>query len=420
MTRDSRANRLLVLTQHYQPEPNFITTDVAQRLSQHSEVIVVTAHPNYPKGKFFPGTRCWWPEKRREGAVTVWRLPFFPDHSLSPYRRALSYLSFTIVAALFAPFVAWGARTVWVYQGPFTTAIAALWFKAVHGARIVYTAADLWPESMLATGVARTGLVVDMMFLYRRMINRAADLIICCTTGTRDRYELDGIPASRLSYVPVWVDGIGKSNPEYEPARQNLVYAGNLGPAQKLDTLIRAAARLHKDSVPILVDIYGSGASEEELKSLARELDAANVFFHGRVTPADAFRHSGEAFAQVVSLQPSRMFRMTVPSKLSFAFAAAAPILYGLEGEAAALAEASGGALRFDAEDPDSLVDAVLTLLARSPQQRREMRANLREYYDNNFAAPTLLSRYMDLVSPRRVMPSPVAGLVERIHADPT
>jgi colanic acid biosynthesis glycosyl transferase WcaI len=359
--------------------------------------------------------RPWWPRRTEENGVVVWRVPMIPDHSSSPLRRMISYLSFTFCAALLAPFVGGRPRTVWVYQTPFTSALAALWFRLAYGSRLVFTCADLWPESMGAVGAVRTEApLMRALFAYSRWINRFADHIVCSTRSMLDRFAADGIARERLSYVPVWVDGSPRS--EALPAAPShrvgevptVVYAGNLGPAQALETLVEAAAELKRRGREVHFAMYGSGGSEAELRALADRLGADNVRFPGRVEPAESFALCSRAFAQVVCLRPTPLFRMTVPSKLAFSFAAGAPVLYALEGEAARVAADSGGALPYQALDAGSLADAVEALLDTPVEERTRMRGRLREYFRENFAPDALLDRYQELLA------SPLARPVSR------
>jgi colanic acid biosynthesis glycosyl transferase WcaI len=401
MPNRSRRGRALVVTQLYRPEPNFITADVAEALAAHARVTVVTAHPNYPAGRFFPGTRWWRPVRTEENGVTVWRLPFFPDHSTSKVRRFLSYLSFTLAAALFAPFVAGRPRVVWVYQTPFTVGLATLWFRLVCRSRVVFTYADLWPESLSATGVAPRGPVLRLLFAYSRWINRVPDLLICSTRSTLRRFLDDGVPAAKLVFVPVWVDGTPRGEipaAAREGEVPSVVYAGNLGLCQGLETVVEAAAELRRRGRRVRFDFYGDGASADGLRELAARTEADNVAFHGRVDPSVAFSASASAAAQVVCLLPSPFFRMTIPSKLPFSFAAGAPVLCGLQGESAELAEASGGGFVYDAEDASSLADAVERVLALAPAERAATRERLRGFFREHFAPEHLIQRYVDLV----------------------
>lgn len=392
---------VLIITQYFRPEPNFITADVAQMLAGSRKVTVITAHPNYPHGRFYSGVRWWLPSKTSEGGVIVWRLPMVPDHSNSMVRRLVSYFSFLAIAVLFAPLVAGRPQVVWVYQTPFTSALVALWFKWVYGSRLVYTCADLWPESFTATGVAKQGLLVRLLLAYRRWINGLADEVICSTRGMLTRFASEGVSPHRMHFVPVWVDGSGQSLPPVAVGGEGIpriVYAGNLGPAQALDTVVHAAAELEKRGVRVAFDFYGSGSSERELKVLTQSLGASNVHFHGRVAPTDVFEISARAFAQVVSLRSTPLFRMTIPSKLPFSFAAASPVLYGLEGESAEIAQASGGAIAFKSSDPLSLVAAVSALLALTPVEHAQMRHRLRAYYEEHFSREKLLRRYREVL----------------------
>jgi colanic acid biosynthesis glycosyl transferase WcaI len=397
----SRRPRFLVLTQHYEPESGFITADVARELAAVGDVTVVTAHPNYPLGRFFPGSRAWWPRRSLDGSVVVWRLPFFPDHSTSVFRRGLSYISFAVMAAIIAPFVAGRPDVVWAYHGPFTTALAALWFRWVLRARMVITSADLWPESLHATQVMQPSPVLRALYAYSRWINRQAHLIICATRGTLARFRSDGVADARLEFVPVWVGGIPESLasiPARNPRDQRIVYAGNLGPAQQLETVIRAAALVRGSHPDLRFDLFGAGASEESLKALAAQLGAVNVTFGGRIPPDEAFRASATAFAQIVCLRRTALFRMTLPSKLAFAIAAGSPILSGLEGEAAAVADESGAAFAFNAESPESLVAAIDRVCALDDAQRNSIAAGARAFYRTRFARRALLDRYRSLL----------------------
>lgn len=394
---EGKRRRVLVITERFWPEPNFITADVAQRLAREADVTVVAPHPSYPRGRFYEGTRWWWPVRTVERGCTVWRVPFFPSQSLSSVRRAASYLSFALMAALTAPIVARDADVVWVYHGPFTAALAALWFRVVRRARLVITAADLWPESLTGAGVAPPAMLMRVLHAYSRWINSFAHHVICATEGTARRCAADGIPPDRLSVVPVWIPGVQDMTPAHAAAASSghdVVYAGNLGPAQQLDTLIRAAALLARDMPSVQVHLYGSGASEQDLRSLAQQLGATNVHFHGRVAADEAFARASSAAVQVVSLRRSPAFRATVPSKLSQCFAAATPFVYGLEGDAAEVARRSRGGVPFDPDDPLSLADAIRSILRVPDAERLALRQQLRRHYESEYSPAVLLEEY--------------------------
>jgi colanic acid biosynthesis glycosyl transferase WcaI len=418
-TNSRTAPEVLVLTMLYRPEPNFITADVAESIAEWARVTVVTAHPNYPLGRFHEGTRRpWLPQRSVENGVVVWRLPMFPDHSNSKLRRLISYLSFTAAAVLIAPFVARRPSVVWVYQTPFTVALAGLWFKWLRGARLVYTCADHWPESFGAAGVMNSGLLMGALLRCRAWINRRADRIICATESMIRSFAADGVPRERFRHIPVWVDASPRQPLPTAPAEaeRTVVYAGNLGPAQALDTVIRTAAELQRRGVQVTFDFYGTGSEEKSLRTLAGELNAGNVRFHGQIDSQRAFQVCEAALAQLVSLRPSPLFAMTVPSKLPFSFAAGAPILYALQGEAAELAERSGGGVPFDSANPTSLVSAVERLLGLSQEERGEMRLRLRSFFRTHFDPRALLAAYDEALKGPWPHAAPSAGREALAH----
>jgi colanic acid biosynthesis glycosyl transferase WcaI len=225
-----------------------------------------------------------------------------------------------------------------------------------------------------------------------------------------------GIPQERLAVIPVWIDGtraVEQQRLQTFVEVPRIVYAGNLGPAQGLETVIRAAAILREEVPALKFDIYGAGASENSLRALAAQSDATNVTFHGLVPTSEAFDASASSLAQIVCLQRSPLFKRTIPSKLFSAFAASAPILYGLEGEAADLAVQSGGGIAFDSDDPHTLVRAVKTLLSLPQEERSQMRARLNKFFSDNFDPRKLVAKYESILTAHSAPVPGESGMAE-------
>jgi len=93
--------KVLILTQYYPPEPIPRPHELARGLAERGhEVIVITGFPNYPTGRLYPGNHLrLWRWDTLDG-IRVLRLPLYPDHSRSAFRRLLNYGSFAIAAAL--------------------------------------------------------------------------------------------------------------------------------------------------------------------------------------------------------------------------------------------------------------------------------------------------------------------------------
>lgn len=390
-----------MLTQYYEPEPGFVTADIAARLQRDADVMVITAQPNYPLGKFYPGTFRRLPY-REVGAAgeTIWRMPLMPDHSVSAKGRLVHYLTFLLPLMVVAPFLAGRVQAVVVYQTPFVVGFAAWWFRVIQRARVVYIAADLWPESIVAAGLLREGRLSRIIHRASHVANTIAHAIACSTQGTLQRFARDGIPRHRLHFVPVWISSVPDELPPVgdPPTVPEIVYVGNLGPLQALENIVRAAAELEREGVTAKFSLYGSGVSEPALRALVEELGVRSVTFPGRVDGGDAMRICASATAQIVSLKATPALDRTIPSKLWFAMAAGSPILAVLRGEAAELAASSGGAVVPSSDEPTAIAAAIKRLVAMNATERRSCAVALRTAYTTQYARNVLVERYAELV----------------------
>ena len=101
----------------------------------------------------------------------------------------------------------------------------------------------------------------------------------------RERLEAKGAPAERLRVIPNWVDTRAitpqpRDNPWAERhglvSRFVVMHSGNVGHAQDLDSLVRAATFL-RDREDIRIVIAGFGARHAEMVDLAARLDVEDM-----------------------------------------------------------------------------------------------------------------------------------------------
>ena len=396
--------KALIISAHYKPEPNFITTNIAESLAKNGfDVKVITAHPNYPFGRFYDSVKTIRPSVSIENQVKVWRIPFFPNHSKSIFKRAFSYISFAIIAALMAPFIVRTPNIVLVYQTPFTTALASLWFKFFRSSKLYYICCDLWPESFSASGVVKNSLMNRISLEYSRIINKQADFLICSTVGITQRYLRDGISSDQLAFVPVWTDGIPEESVLDFTVKKNsksLVYAGNIGTAQGLDVLLEAAQLCLKDDIDIEFKVYGTGTEFERLSHQA--LTFPNVKFFGRVSPEEAFEAMATATAVLVHLNDTPLFRLTLPSKLAGAFASGGVVIAGLSGEGADVVRSSQCGLVFTPGNARELAESLRSVSRLDLNEYSALCLKSVRFYRSNFMKSQLIKYYVELAETGR------------------
>ncbi|MEI8024975.1 MAG: glycosyltransferase family 4 protein [Pseudomonadota bacterium] len=389
---------ILFITLHYSPEANFINQALAEGLvNKGFKVAVITAYPNYPGGKFFKGYFRFYPTLKNENGVSIIRVPHFPDHSKNMVLRLVSYMSFVLssfIASLFVvPFFV--PRRLIVYQTPFFAALATLPYKFFR-IPAVYICVDLWPESLLAARTARKGFLIEFLYKYSRWINRFAKTLVVSTNGMRQRYINDGIDPAKVHFLPVWVDGIPGSLAAAQLNRRHpkrIVYAGNLGLAQGLDSFIFAFRTQEVISTGLELCFIGVGNEMESLRSLADGM--GNVSFLGRHTPDAALEFMQNSRAVIAHLVPSPQFQMTLPSKLSSCLACGTPFLCGIDGEANRMFEGYSSVFTFESGNVDAIVNNIIAVSKLSENEIRDLGTKNQDIYRQFFDKTKLVEKYI-------------------------
>ena len=169
----------------------------------------------------------------------------------------------------------------------------------------------------------------------------------------------------------------------------NLVFAGNLGTVQALETLLDAAELLGPQVRWVLV---GSGARSAWLAAQVQQRGLMQVELPGRFEPAQMPAIFAQADALLVSLIKGPAMSLTIPSKIQAYLAAGRPVLASMDGEGARVVQEAGAGLVSPAEDARALANAVSKLQQLSPSQRDAMGEAGRRYYAAHFA-PALLAQ---------------------------
>lgn len=390
--------RVLLLSQYFWPE-NFGISALARSLQARGvEVTVLTGQPNYPGGAVFSGYSAWRLCREETGGVDVLRVPIVPRGSKSGLRLAINYLSFVASAALFGPWLLCGRRfdAVFVYApSPLLQALPAIFISWLKRAPLAVWVQDLWPESLSATGFVSNKGILALVAAVVRVIYRHTDLVLVPSQAFREPV-LRLMPSARpIAYYPnAFVEEHGHS---YAPSAEagallagmaagfSVVFAGNLGTAQSLETILDAAQRVLAEDRPIRFYIVGSGSLSSWLADEVARRHLTNIVLPGRF-PAEAMPSIyAAASALLVSLRDEPIFALTIPSKVQGYLAAGKPIIASLNGEGArVVAEAKAG-VACAAGDGVALANAVMDLCALSDDARREMGENGRRYAERNF-----------------------------------
>lgn len=396
--------RLLIVSQYFWPETFRINELARDLVARGHDVTVLCGTPNYPAGRIFDGYGYFRRTRERWHGVQIVRVPVVARGRGTRWRLALNYLSYALMASLLGPFRCRGRfDAILIFQmSPVTMGIAAVVMRLVRRAPLLFWVQDLWPESLVAVGAVRARWLLWPLDLLVRGLYRASALVLIQSRAFRSHVESRGVRPDRIryfpnlaesSYVPLPRDA---AHPALRavPAGFRVMFAGNIGAAQDLPTVL-AAAEILRQRADIQWVIVGDGsmrgwvAREIESRALSR-----TVHLLGRFPVEDMPMMFAGVDALLVTLRRDPVLALTIPAKVQSYLACAKPIVASLDGEGAAVIRESGAGVCAPAEAPEALAERVLELYRLDPAARADMGSRGRAYFCAQFGSELLLGRF--------------------------
>ncbi len=383
--------RILFISQWFDPEPTLKGVYFAQELARKGHTVqVITGYPNYPTGIVYPGYRIRGFMRETMDGISVLRVPLYPSHNQSKIQRILNYSSFAFFATLAGIFTRFKPDVIYVYHPPMTAGAAGALVSFFRRTPFICDIQDLWPDTLKATGMLNNERILAWIGCLCSWVYRRATILITQSPGFLNRMRERNVPEAKLRLVYNWCDEQALSNraltrPGVESTmagKFNVVFAGNLGLAQGLGTILDAAELLAASHPDIQLLLVGEGAAAESLKQQASARRIPNIAFVPHMPITEIGQVLARADALLVHLRRDPLFSITIPSKTQAYLFAGRPILMGVEGDAAALVSKAQAGIHFTPEDPRSLADAVLQLHAMTPEERTAMGERGRAFYN--------------------------------------
>ncbi len=330
--RTAQLPNVLFINRSYWPDceaTGQLLTELCEDLGQTMPVSVLAGQPNHNlQHEHFVGKGV---ERRND--VSIYRSRHTRFKKTSFIGRALNMVTFLASAA-------WRSLTiprhdiVIVETDPFLLAILGSAIKRFRGSKLVIYLQDVYPDVALALGKVREGLLVRVL---RKLLRRAyarADRIVVLSDDMRDRLLQSGVDAHKIVCIPNWIDTdsvypVKEDNPFRSENGVNdkfvVMYSGNIGLTQELDTLIDVATELkHREDIVFM--LVGEGASKERLAATVGERKLTNVRFLPYQPREQLAQSLSAADLHIVSMHPA-IAGCLVPSKIYGVFATGTPVL---------------------------------------------------------------------------------------------
>jgi glycosyltransferase involved in cell wall biosynthesis len=280
-------------------------------------------------------------ESRRvvQNGVEIVRVPSTSFERSRLFARAsnyVTYLSLALLRGLRGP----KPDVVLCMTDPPIVADVALVVARRFGVPLVVISQDVFPEIAVELKRLENPAVIRALRFLVSLYLRRADRVVAIGETMRRRLEAKGAPPERVRVIPNWVD-TGRLRPQRDDnewARMGDLegkfvdmHSGNVGHAQDLDSLIRAATFL-RDLDDLAILVIGMGARHAELVALAELLEVDQVRF-AYYQPRHWLPQSlSAADIHVVGLAPG-LAGYVVPSRLYGILAVGRPVIAAADPE---------------------------------------------------------------------------------------
>lgn len=392
--------KILVICQYYKPEP-FRISDICEGLIKRGhEVAVVTGLPNYPMGEIYDGYRNG--ENRDEvlNGVKVHRC-FTIGRKRGAVRRILNYYSYALSSARYVKKLKEDYDVVFVNQlSPVMMGNAAMRYKKKHGTPVVLYCLDLWPESLVAGGIGRDSAIYKFFHRTSEKLYKQADRILITSRLFADYFQREfGI--ADTGYLPQYAESIFRPEQcqKVENGYVDLMFAGNLGAAQSVDTIIKAA-QMTADITNLRWHIVGDGSEIEKLQSLAQGMK--QIIFHGRKPLEEMPKFYAMADAMLVTLAADPVLGLTLPGKVQSYMAVGKPVIGAIDGETRVIIDEAGCGYCGKAGDAKELAENAKRFISEETD-RAAMGKNARQFYEDNFMEELFLDKLEQELKERRI-----------------
>ena len=353
------------------------------------EMVIVASDSNYQTGLRTVKRKGLFIEQTIEG-VRVLRAYSAQTLHRSYVWRAVSFLSF-MFSSVWAALHVKDVDLVMGTTPPIFQAVSAWVVAFVRRKPFLLEVRDLWPEFAVSMGVIRNPLIIRLAHgLEKFLYERAAHLLVN-SPAYKDYIVRKGVPEQKITFIPYGTD-IRMFNPDIDGSSVRarlgftdqfvVLYAGAMGQAHDLYTVLRAAQRL-KDAPDIQFVFFGAGKERPALEAEATRLGLTNVRFAGTTPKKEMPAVIAAADVCLAILQDLEMFRTTYPNKVFDYMASGRPTVLVIDGVVRQVIEASEGGVFVEPGD-DELLAKTIFELSRDPQRVRQMGENARAYLVNH------------------------------------
>ena len=302
----------------------------------------------------------------KEGIEIIYVLTLSSVHK-SFLGRGLAFLSFSF-SSFFEALKVRGFDVVIGTSPPLFQAITSLVIAKLKRKKFVYEVRDLWVDFARELGVVRNKFILNLLKKFENLLYKKADLIIVNSPGFLP-FILSSISKDKVILIPNGVntedfdEAIEKDRElEYKlgiSGKFVIMYAGNLGVANDIDTILNAA-RLLKDIIDIVFVLIGGGIRKDEIKKRIKTEEMENVIVLDPVSKKEIPKVISLADVCLATIKNTPLLQVVYPNKVFDYMASGKPTILTIGGVIRNVIEESNGGIYVPPGNPEKSKGAIL------------------------------------------------------------
>lgn len=388
--------KILVVCQHFYPEEFRINDICFELVKRGHDVTVLTGLPNYPTGKIYDGYKGFRNYRQNIKGVKIIR-SFLIGRGKNNFTMAINYLFFAVFASIKTVFIKKDFDVIYAFQlSPVTMVWPGIVMKKLINKPLIIHCLDQWPISVTMGPIKKTGLLYKVLTKISIWTYKQADLITVASDSFVNYFKnVLKIQDKGFIFWPSYAESNYNDIPYKKNEYFDLLFAGNIGPASSVETIVNAANEL-KDKKQIRFHIVGDGLSRGICEDLTSKYKLTNIKFYGfhPVEKMPEFYSLADAF--LITMADNEVVNQTLPAKLQSYMLAGKPIIGAINGEVKTVVKEADCGVCCDSLDYVGLSNLILDVY-KDEKLLEKWGNNGKKYYEQNFNKDKCMSKLEEI-----------------------
>ncbi len=283
--------------------------------------------------------------------------------------------------------------------------------KYGHDVPFIYSLQDIFPDSLVHTGLTKKGSL--LWKIGRKMedkIYAAADKIVVISEGFKENIMAKGVPEEKIVIIENWIDVnevvpvAREDNVLFEkfgldPAKFYITYSGNVGHTQNMDMLLDVAKSIAEVNGDIEFVIIGEGAAKAHVCERIENEKILNV----HTFPFEDYKNIAHVFSlgdMGLIISKAGVGANSVPSKTWSIMSAGRPVLasFDKEGDLDRVITGEDAGVCIDPKDVEGFKAAILSAY-ENRERLQEWGKNGRAYVETHLTRAIGTGNWVELLS---------------------